>query len=303
MLESDGRPADTRKKVYGQAFLVYALTEYAAATGTESALDMAWRLWKLVDEKAHDDLHLGYDESFERDWTLTEDSRLSDVDLDERKSMNAHLHILEALTTLYRSRPEDLVRERLEECLEVFEDQIADPDTSHLRLFFDEAWNNRSDRVSFGHDIEACWLLCEAAEALEGSASRVGALTVDIAEAVLAEGVDPDGGLMYEADPTGVIDTDKHWWVQAEAAVGFLNSFELTRDERFLTASRRAFDFAQGRIVDPQHGGWHWLVSRDGVPDLQKPKISAWKCPYHNARMCLELIRRLGPLEGTVEGG
>jgi cellobiose epimerase len=305
MVDASGRPVDTKKKVYGQAFLIYALAEYAIATGLTEPLSRAEALWQLVDAKAHDPAHLGYLETFERDWSPAEDARLSDVDLNERKSMNNHLHVLEALTALERARPSPRVRERLLEVLRLFEERIVDPKTRHLRLFFDETWNVRTDRVSFGHDIEGSWLLCEAAEALDGHPGRVTDLAVAMAAAVLAEGVDPDGGVCYEAGRSGIIDSDRHWWPQAEAVVGFLNAFELTRDRHFLDASRQAFDYIEAKIVDRDHGEWHWRVSRDGVPDRREPKISEWKCPYHNGRMCLELIRRIDRLaaRGPANGG
>jgi mannobiose 2-epimerase len=296
MVEASGGPADTKKKVYGQAFLVYALVEYGLATGAAEPLDRAESLWRLVDDRAHDPVHGGYFETFERDWSPAEDVRLSDVDLNERKSMNNHLHVLEALSALERARPSPPVRDRLQEVLRLFEERIVDRRSRHFRLFFDEAWNVRSDRISFGHDIEGSWLLCEAAEVLEGHPQRVAELAVAMAAAVLAEAVDPDGGLSYEADPSGIVDSDRHWWPQAEAAVGFLNAFELARDPRFLDASQQAFDYIQARIVDREHGEWHWRVARDGVPDRSQPKISQWKCPYHNGRMCLELIRRIDRL-------
>jgi mannobiose 2-epimerase len=303
MVDAFGRPVDTKKKVYGQAFLVYALVEYALATGSAEPLERAEILWRLVDHKAHDPVHGGYFEAFERDWSPAEDVRLSDVDLNERKSMNNHLHILEALTALERARPSPSGRGRLQEVLKLFEERIVDPRSRHFRLFFDEAWNVRSDRVSFGHDIEGSWLLCEAEEVLQSHPRRIAELAVAMAAAVLAEGVGPDGGLSYEADLSGIVDSDRHWWPQAEAAVGFLNAFELARDPRFLDASHRAFAYIQARIVDREHGEWHWRVSRDGVPDRSQPKISEWKCPYHNGRMCLELMRRIGRLAGPLASG
>jgi mannobiose 2-epimerase len=299
MLDSNGLPVDTKKRIYGQAFTVYALAEYAHATGEQEAVDRAMRLVEQIESAGHDDAHLGYFETFERDWTLAVDQRLSDVDMDEKKSMNTHLHLLEAYATLLRYHEDVTVRFRLRELIEIFLKYIVDPATQHFILFFDEEWRPRSKKVSFGHDIEGSWLLCEAAEVLGDAEvlSRVQAAAIKMAQAVYAQGLDHDGGLMYERESDGHFDTDKHWWPQAEAVVGFLNVYELSGQQHFLQAADRSWRFIERFIVDRVHGEWFWLVSKDGVPDAHQDKVGPWKCPYHNSRACFEVMERLDRLE------
>jgi mannobiose 2-epimerase len=295
MLDCEGRPLDTKKRIYGQAFTVYALAEYGHATGDPEAAARALRLMEQIETAGHDDQHGGYFETYERDWTLAVDQRLSEVDMDEKKSMNTHLHLLEAYAALLRLREEPTVRFRLRELIEIFLRRILNPATRHFILFFDELWLPRSNKVSFGHDIEGSWLLCEAAEILGDAEllARVRAVAVQMAAAVLEQGIDADGGLLYEADPTGIIDSDKHWWPQAEAVVGFLNAWQLSGQHRFLRAAERSWAFIETFIVDSQHGEWFWLVSKSGQPGADLDKVGPWKCPYHNSRACFEAMERL----------
>jgi mannobiose 2-epimerase len=300
MVDYLGHPADTKKRIYGQAFTVYALAEFAHATGEREPIARAMTLVGKIESAGHDAAHGGYFETYERDWTLAMDQRLSDVDMDEKKSMNTHLHLLEAYATLLRYHEDATVRIRLRELIENFLKYIVDPATQHFILFFDEEWRPRSSKSSFGHDIEGSWLLCEAAEVL-GDAEvldRVRATAIKMAQAVYAQGLDHDGGLMYEAEKTPegrpeIADTDKHWWPQAEAVVGFLNAYELSGTLHFLRAAERSWEFIERHIIDHAHGEWFWLVSRAGVPDAKQDKVGPWKCPYHNSRTCFEAMDRL----------
>jgi mannobiose 2-epimerase len=298
MVDFEGRPIDTKKRIYGQAFVVYALAEYYQATDDAEILARALRLVEKIEAAGHDGEHGGYFETYERDWTLAQDQRLSDVDMDEKKSMNTHLHLMEAYATLLRVREDSTVRLRLRELVEIFLARILHPLTHHFILFFDEEWRPRSEKVSFGHDIEGSWLLCEAAEVLGDKAvlKRVREAAVKMAQAVFEQGLDTDGGLLYEADPTGIVDTDKHWWPQAEAVVGFFNAYQLSGRQHFFDAAERSWAFIDKYIVDHEHGEWFWLVSGLGVPSAKQFKVDPWKCPYHNSRACFEVMERVDGL-------
>ena len=298
MVDFEGQPTDTKKRIYGQAFTVYALAEYYHATGDAEILARALRLVENIEAAGHDARHGGYLETYERDWTLAVDQRLSDVDMDEKKSMNTHLHLMEGYAALLRFHEDSTVRLRLRELIEVFLNHIVDPITHHFILFFDEQWWPKSEKISFGHDIEGSWLLCEAAEVLgdHDILKRVRAIAVKMAQAVFEQGLGADGGLLYEAGPTGIIDTDKHWWPQAEAVVGFFNAYQLSGLQHFLNAAEKSWAFIDKCIVDHEHGEWFWLVSQSGVPCAGHYKVDPWKCPYHNSRACFEVMERVDAL-------
>jgi cellobiose epimerase len=299
LVSCKGQPVDTKKKVYGQAFTIYALTEYGRVFGHQEARAKAQSLYRLVQEKGRDEIRGGYFETYERDWQLAADQRLSEVDLDEKKSMNTHLHVLEAYANLLRDWPDDGLRKSVGELINIFLARIIDPATWHFRLFFSDSWQSRSDGVSFGHDIEGSWLLCEAAEILGEQAlvRPVRQAARMMARAVLDGGIDSDGGLLYEADRGEISDDSKHWWPQAEAVVGFLNAYQLSGERDFYRAAAGSWEFIERFIVDRQHGEWFWKVSRTGEPSDEKYKLDAWKGPYHNTRACLEAITRLRQLE------
>jgi len=290
-----GELLDDKKKIYGQAFYLYALSEFHLATGDAGALARASELFELIERHSHDDVHGGYFETCNRDWTIAQDARLSDKDMNEQKSMNNHLHVLEGYTNLCRVRRDPEIRDRLTELIDLFDRHILDHAASHFGHFFDETWRPRSDTYTFGHDIEGSWLLCEAAEVLDDAAlsERVSATALRIADVVRTEGLDDDGGLFYEGRAGAVIDTNKEWWPQAEAVVGFLNAYQLSGRDDFLQAARDCWGFIERCIVDQKHGEWFWRVARDGTPDSHEPKVSEWKSPYHNTRACIETILRL----------
>jgi cellobiose epimerase len=294
-VDAHGRPLDTKKKVYGQAFLAYALAEYHRATRARAPLQRAVEVFDLLEDRARDRAFGGYVEAYERDWTETAELRLSDADMNEKKSMNAHLHVLEAFTGLHASWPDARLRDRLSALVEIFLGRIVGAGIHRFRPFFGQEWAVKSWHVSPGHDIEGSWLLCEAADAIGDPAlsQRVRAEAIAMARVVLLDGVDADGGLPNEIGGSGARAGAKDWWPQAEAVVGFINAHEISGAPEYLRAAAAAWAFIRDRILDPVGGEWRWGIAADGSPDTTQPKISEWKCPYHNGRMCIEAERRL----------
>lgn len=298
-LNDAGGVTDNSKKIYGQAFFIYALSEYHLAFGAPSALARAMQVYELVEKHAHDPQHGGYLEVRRGDWSEAgADARLSDKDMNEKKSMNNHLHVLEAWTNLYRATKDPRVEQRLRELLQLFLEKILDARTQHFHHFFDEQWNIRSDTYTFGHDIEGTWLLCEAAEVLGDPAwvKRTEHAAVQMAEVTLKEAVQSDGAICYEGKGGKIIDYGKECWPQAEALIGFLNAHQISRDDRYFNAARGAWNFADKHLVDRVHGEWFWRIAPDGQVDPALPKISEWKGPYHASRACLETMRRIDSL-------
>ena len=290
----DGTPVDPKKQVYAQAFTIYALAEHVRQRGGDAEEALAWAqgLYGVIEEHAVDPVHGGYIEAFARAWTPLADVRLSEKDADAPKSMNTHLHVLEAYTTLYRVWPDAGLAARLRALIELFLDRVIDAETGHLGCFFGMDWAPASAVVSYGHDIEASWLLDEAAAVLGDSSltDRVREASLRIARLTL-DALDADGGVFNERDGDH-LDTDKHWWPQAEAVVGFLNAFERSGDAAFAEAATQTWRFIQSTVVDREGGEWFFRVARDGTPYREEDKVGPWKCPYHNARACLEILER-----------
>lgn len=289
-LFADGKPLDTKKQIYAQGFAIYGLSEYVRATGNTEALDKAMQLYCLIEKYSFDANLNGYLEAFTGEWGEIADMRLSDKDANEKKTMNTHLHILEPYTNLYRVWPSEDLKKKLCNLIELFLDKILLPN-GHLQLFFDEQWSNKQQIVSYGHDIEASWLLYEAAEVLGDKVlqERVRSIIPAILNAA-AEGLQPDGSLIYEKDnASGHIDADRHWWVQAEAVVGFWYGWKLFGKEQYRENALACWQFIQTRLVDKIHGEWHWSIKADGSINTEDDKAGFWKCPYHNGRMCMEI--------------
>lgn len=293
MLDHRGGPVDTKKQIYAQAFALYAFSEYYRVTRSEEVLDLGIGLFRNIESFSFDHGNNGYLEAFDREWRPLNDFRLSEKDINAAKTMNTHLHILEAYTHLYRIWPDAGLGQQLRKLIELFMDKFIRSD-HHFHLFFDEEWQLMSDGISYGHDIEGSWLLTEAAAVLKDPAllRKVQKVAVKMVEASL-EGMDEDGALMNEADGKGQVDTDKHWWPQAEALVGLVNAWQITGDHGYLRYAENNWRFIQEHIIDHENGEWVWSVtkSHDRVP--HEDKAGPWKCPYHNSRAMIELVKRL----------
>ena len=289
----DGRPEDTKKQFYAEAFFIYALSEYWLAFKDEKAKQMAISMFMLMEKYAFDPEFGGYIEANTADWKETTDQRLSPKDLDVKKSMNTHLHILEAYTNLYRIHKVEEVEKKVEHLLRVFLDKILDKETGHLILFFDKDWTVRSEIDSYGHDIEATWLMHEAAEVLDKKEiiEEVEHVAIKMSEVAIKEGLAPHGGMYYEK-AEGHLQEQFDWWPQAEAVVGFFNTWQITNEDKYLEYAKNSWKFIQDNIVDKKKGEWFWGVDSNLNP-LKTDKVSPWKAPYHNGRMCMEMIRRI----------
>ena len=295
MLNADGSPADTKKQIYSQAFFIYALVEYYRVTNDAACLDKAIDLFRLIEKYSFDATQNGYFEAYSKEWVLLEDLRLSEKDANEKKTMNTHLHILEAYTNLYRIWKNEELAKQLKNLIDIFLNKIINSKTYHLDLFFDENLECKSTLFSYGHDIEAAWLLEEAAVVLGNVEvlKKVRDVALKVADAA-AEGVQPNGSIVNEKNSaTGHVDTNCDWWPQAEAMVGFFSAYELSKDEAYAMKTLAAWEFIKANIVDTEEGEWHWSVSSTGKVDNNNDKAGFWKCPYHNGRMCLELMTRI----------
>ena len=302
-VRQDGGALDNSKKIYGQAFCIYALSEYHRATINAGALHSAIELFNLIERYAHDARCGGYIEVLAENWSPAVDLRLSDKDMDVAKSMNNHLHILEAYTNLYRIWPSPRVAERLRELIGLFGSKMLTP-AGHFDLFFDEDWKVRSNSYTYGHDIEGAWLLCDAADVLgdESLLEQVSRWAVKIARAVASEALNHEGGLAYEGCDGIVINSGREWWPQAEAIMGFWYAYQISGEEEYAEIAVRLWEFILLRVVDREHGEWFWRVFAGGSIDPKEPKISEWKDPYHGVRMCLRMLRFLDTQSGSGSG-
>ena len=308
----DGTPDVTKKQIYGEAFCTYGLSEYAAALvdlrkdhkNAEIAMNKALDLFKLIEKFAFDSVHGGYIEACAENWSHTDDMRLSAKDMNCAKSMNTNLHVMEAYTNLFRTIPvvmpenisdRNLVGSALKKLIHTTNIKIRQ-DNEHLGLFFDMDWFRLDSEISFGHDIEASWLLWEAACELNDENIKIETkpISIRMAETALNEGFDKESGALENFINNGIKNRTRVWWNQAEALNGFYNAWELTQDSKYSDAVLNIWSWIQHFQSDKKGGDWWAEVFEDGKPNMSEPKGGNWKTAYHNARCCFELLRRSG---------
>lgn len=294
-LNPQGDLVNGRKQIYAQAFAIYALSAFYRLTQNPQALDLARALFDRIERFGRDHQYGGYLEAFSREWKPIEDQRLSDKDLNWPKTMNTHLHLLEAYTGLYQAARDPRVAEALRGLIETFQ-RFFIADNGHLRSFLSLDWQDKSDTVSYGHDIECSWLLWEAGRVLEDAnlTDLLKPLVLKIAQTCLHEGVGEHGEVMDGYNfVTGERLTERVWWIQAEAMVGFLNAFELSREPAYFAAFERVWEFVCTYQKDSEYGEWRWLSSLDASRRFDDHKVGFWKGPYHNGRSMIEVCQRL----------
>ncbi len=295
MVDFNGVPLSDQKQIYGIAFAIYGLTAYYKVNNDATVLADAIELYQIVEKYSHDKVKGGYFEAFNRDWTTATDLRISAKDANEKKTMNTHLHVLEAYASLYKIWPDVVLKEQIKSLLNLFNDKIFNPKTLRFNLFMNEDWEVKSNTISYGHDIEATWLLYDAALAIKDpnliEITRKLALT--ITRNMLTDFND-DGSLPYEFEPnSNQLINEKHWWVQAEACVGLLNAWQLSGDEKFLAYFEKNWSFIEKYLIDHKNGEWFWGLTPSNELMKGQDKAGFWKCPYHNTRSLLEIMTRL----------
>lgn len=293
-----GNCVDSKKQIYALGFAIYGLSEYYRATTDKESLEYAITLFDTLEKYSFDSIQNGYFEAFGRDWDEISDMRLSDKDKNERKTMNTHLHVLEAYTNLYRVWKDSRLKNKLRNLVEIFLTKILNEKTGHLNLFFNDSWVNKYSIVSYGHDIEASWLIHEAALLLNDEILlRKTEPVVEFIAAAADEGLNADGSMNYEMHLDAKnSDTERHWWVQAESVVGHFNLYQYFGDEIALKKAFGSWSYIKEHLIDKEHGEWHWSISAEGKVNFKDDKAGLWKCPYHNGRMCIEIIERCGVL-------
>ncbi|MFR9592150.1 MAG: AGE family epimerase/isomerase [Rikenellaceae bacterium] len=290
-VDCEGNPVDTKNQFYALGFAIYALSEYNRATGDEESLAQAKLTFSAIEAHSYNATAGGYIEATSSDWQPLEDLRLSEKDDNAPMSMNTHLHILEAYTNLYRVWKSEELKAAIIKLLRIFLDHIYNPADSHLSLFFDMEWRSTDGIHSYGHDIEASWLLLEAAHELgdEELTSEVKAICAKVAK-VSMEGLMEDGSMIYERHANGSLDTDRHWWVQAECIVGLMWLSKYHGDTQAESQAIKCWEYIKSRLIDFEGGEWWWSRREDGSINMAEDKAGMWKCPYHNSRMCLEVL-------------
>lgn len=289
----DGTPDDTTKHTYNQAFCIYALSSYYEASGDKEALDLAKQLFALIEEKCTDEV--GYLEAFTKDFKPESNEKLSENGVLADKTMNTLLHVFEAYTELYRVSKDEAVKKRLMWIMDTFADKVYNPKLHRQEVFFDANYNSIIDLHSYGHDIETAWLMDRGTEVLGEPeyTAKMSPITKDLTAQIYK--IAFDGHSLANECCKGEVNTHRIWWVQAETVVGFLNGYEKDPSKKeYLEAAEHEWEFIKEHVVDKREGSeWFWEVRPDGTPFEGRPIVEPWKCPYHNGRMCFEVIRRM----------
>lgn len=298
MVDCEGQVTNTRKQVYAQAFAIYAFSAYYKLTKNEGALKKALSIFELLEAHAKDEKQSGYLEAFSHQWGDLDDVRLSVKDLNSPKSMNTHLHVLEAYTALHIAAPNKDVAAAIAYGLDLFDCRIIDKKGWHLRMFQAMDWSDLSSSYSYGHDIECSWLMWEAVEAIHTDEliARYKEPVIQLAKTCLEQGIGKNHEVLdaFNFETQTLVD-ERVWWVQAEALVGFLNAFKLTGEQAYFDAAIKVWAFIKEHQLDDEGGEWHWLSKLD-APHVGDCKIGAWKAPYHNGRAMMEAIKILRQL-------
>ena len=291
-VNADGTPCEDMKHTYCQSFALYAFSAYYRASGAPEALDLACSLYELIESKCRDSE--GYLEAFGRDFSLCENDKLSENGVMADRTMNTLLHLLESYTALLEAEYFNDVEASVHEILQIFKTHIYDPDRKICKVFFDMDYNSIIDLESYGHDIEASWLISRACDVLRDSKIKeeMMPMITGLAEGALEHGIDESDHAMNNECENGVVDNKKVWWVQAEAVTGFMNAYELTGDEDYLEESDMIWDYIRDSVIG-EHGEWIENIYEDLSETEGQALVHEWKCPYHNGRMCIEMYSRL----------
>lgn len=291
----DGTPEETLKHTYNQAFSIYALSSYYEASGDKEALAMAYQLYDIIELKMRDEL--GYKEAFDEAFHEIDNEKLSENGVMAQKTMNTLLHVFEAYTELYRVDHAPKVKEKIMWMMDLIADKIYNPELHRQEVFFDDKWNTIIDLHSYGHDIETAWLVDRSLEVIgeRSYEEKLSPITKDLTNQIYK--IAFDGNSLANECEKGVVNQWRIWWVQAETVVGFLNGYQKTGREEYLEAAQKVWNFIKAHLIDQREGytagrEWYWRVEADGTPDKEMPVVEPWKCPYHNGRMCFEVIKR-----------
>lgn len=288
LVNPNGEVLNASKYTYAMTYAIYGLAEHYLATGNDESLQTAISLYRTLEEKGRDPQNDGYVESFTEDWKL-----LDMYDNNAPKTMNAHLHVLEAYALLYQCWQDSGLKQRLKFCVDLFMNRIYDPQRKHFKLFFDNEWNSLVEMDSYGHDVETGWLLCDAARVLDDQAliDKADQIALDVTKTCLAEGMSEKGYMTYEKKG-GKASKHCSWWGQIETIIACINAWQISGDESYLHAADTVWTFVKQNMIDTEYGEWY-SDCFDGKPGKDAPKVSMWRCPYHTVRLGVEMYNRL----------